>query len=267
VLLDSFRSIVADQEIDTGWMLFYAMKDLRNALTGRVQDYTGEMKVKRLKEDEDIPYTTLGFDKGQELTPERVGSGLRFNRRWLENNAVVSMNDAISELRLAFELEKSRNAYLTLRNNTDGSPTTWSTDLITTINKAYYEKSEVLRATGRYNITGDSVAYLLYNPKHKSLVNTAFRTVIGTDGKNGIIEYNVIPVSSFHIPATFSEISNKAGGLLIFPGRKLYYGVFDDLFQKEEFKFEKDAIEIGGQEYYTHSVKETKQVSIVPFQS
>lgn len=263
MLIDTFASIVADQEIDYNWMQAFTTKDLRKALTGKIWNYKGELQIKELEEGEDIPYFNMGSESAKELFPKRFGAGLRFNRRWLENNSVVDLNDAITELNIAFELDMSKRAYAALIAGHDGNPEAFDTDFNTTVNNAYFETTEQLRKEGKYAITADSPTLLYYNPKHRPLVNQNFRKTIGEDGDNVIIEYNVQPIASHHVPVL--PDGSKPGGFLVVPGREIYNGIFDDRFSKEEMDFKKDAVELGAQEYNKHEVKQIKQIKRLNF--
>lgn len=269
-VLASFRSMVPDAEIDLQYLLIYEQDDLRNALVGKVIDYRTEVKVKKTPKGAPIEYTPLGFDKALELESDRYTNGIAFDRRWINNNAAVNMNDAITAQRMAFERNRSYEAWQNVFNSTDGSPFAFDTSVVKTISRGAFAVLDQNRidpgspdAGKGYDVTTDTVVYLVVNPLYMDIVNQAINAVRGENGTNPVIEYNVQPIFSFHAP--LEPVSGKAGGYLVLPKRKHRMGIFDDLFSEEEYKFSTDTVNLGAQEYVRFKSFDTKQVKKVNF--
>lgn len=266
----SFRSMVPDSEIDLQYLLLYEQDDLREALIGRVLDLRSEVKVLKTAKGAPIKYTPFGFDQSLEIESERFTNGLAFDRKWINNNTAVNMNDAITAQRLAFDRSRSYTAFQNIFNNAGATNQAFDTSLVKTINKGAFDLLDSLRIdpnapeSGKgYDVTDDSVVYLVCNPLYKDVVNQAMNAIRGDNGTNPVIEYNVQPLFTFHAPK--EPNSGKAGGYLTLPMRKLRMGVFDDMFTDEEYKFSTDTVNLGAQEYIRFKAFDNKQIKKVNF--
>lgn len=261
-LLAQFQSMGAGYDVDAQWMQLFMMADMREGpMTGEVFEMCGLVKYEKIKEDQSIPFGSIGHDKTYKTQVCRGAGGFRFNRPWIERNGVFVANNAISHLRWGSMRLKANEAYALIKSAKD-SIFGFDTSIIKTLNLASDQMLQALEGLGKYGVTAQSQLYFLTHPSNRSAVNTAIRAVAGENGTNPILEYNIQPIYSYKVDAINGN--SKAFGYMVLPGQELIYSVYEDQMTDEKYDFCRDAVEIAGQEYFGFSAgKEAKTKQIL----
>lgn len=261
-IIETFQVWQNEFAIDLRWMLLFATKDMRANLTGKVVDFRSAVKMEKLTEQQDVPYGFIGDSIGKEVTKERMGGGLAFERHWLERNGFVTANDALSAIRMKHEEFKSTEHWDKIYKNA-GVVRAFNTDLQTTINEAYsIDIIDSLKGNG-YGLTATTPVYLIHNHTLTQTVNKAIFALRGENGTSPVVEYNVVPISTDKVPKQITEVGGSTAHdsvLMVLPGRNLMYCPFDTPSENEAFKWEKNTIQMGIQDFYTPRVGDNKQI-------
>ena len=224
-----FNALWNRLRIDDLWMQFFQMVDARGRESVNITEEVNNVTFSTYNELADIKATDYGVNREREIFEVRSGARVNISNRALERNPMVTIGKILERLNIGKLVKMADDAYTTLADTTGIATTTFLTSLINTVNIAYNAHIQALADNDpSYIVSADTPMFLLCNGTHRATVNAAFRTIIGDNGNNVILEYPVVPVYTYNsnLPAT---VSGTASGFMIMPGDELLYATFKDM--------------------------------------
>jgi len=252
--------------IDMKYMDLYQMAPgAPNADEIRIGDFLNLIRHKEYPLGKAIESEPFGVDNTERLGIRRFGGGSIILRMLAKNQARYTLTNILRGHQLAEMRFRSNWAYTQVDATADlavtaGYVTAFSTNIITSINNAYQAMITRLD-TNNYQISDDVPVKLVLNAAHRPAVNAAYRTIIGDNGTNILLEYPVELLYTWNTNI-LTQYDSANAGILILPGIKNVWGEFDAPRLDQARDGRTDGIDLVYQ-YHFNSQMSTLQTQIV----
>lgn len=264
--IDGINNLTSPLRIDTKYVDFYQMvPGAMNSTEVRIYDFENTLTHKEYPLGKDIESQPFGTEEVSRLGIRRFGGGSFVLRMLMNGQARYTISNILRGHQIAEMKMRSNWAYAQIDAAADaaiiaGQVTSFSTNIITSINNAYASHVEFLDGLG-YQITDDVPMLLLLHGSHRPAVNAAYRTIAGENGNNILLEYPVQPVYTWN-SNILKQYDGANAGILILPGVKNVWANFDGPRVDQERAPRNDGIDLVYQ-YHYNSQMETDQVRVV----
>lgn len=225
VQMEAINSYFNTMQIDMNWMQFFDMVSTEGTNIELI-DWFSQVSHDEYELGEPIKSTPLAKNAFSRILARRFG-GASDLFRFLEKgqNNRCNLQQALNAHIQAEVNKKATQAYKALDDVAANGTTAFATSIINSVNNAADTLLNAL-ATAGYSVGIDTPLKLLCHGSLRPAVNAAFRTIMGENGSNIMLEYNVQPVFTYNSEIT-AQIAGTNAGRLIMPGLKTKFVNFD----------------------------------------
>jgi len=253
-------------ELDMGFDLLFDMIDLRNSTHDHfdiIDTSAGLAWTQRLSGQE----TKIRRDITESKTTVSVieySDGLGILDRWLQFNQFWSIDEAIAEFRSTYFDKMADAHYALFTAQGSGIDETFTTDDVTTANKAAATILRAMRGKGR-DASQNSGFYAICAPEHvgrleKMLTAQRGSAMVDQGTANEPLAYRINGIIS-----TTKVLAASTGWYLVLPGRKNKRGVWKDLTVEDARNAYVSANDLVGVGQYNAAIGDSAQVRRVLF--
>lgn len=252
--------------IDMKFMQLYQMAPgAQDADEIRIIDWENLIRHKEYAMGAPIESVPFADKTTERLGIRRFGAGSIILRMLAKNQVRYTLGNVIRGHQLAEMRHRSDWAYAQADAAADAAVTAtqvtaFSTNIVTTINNAYQSLIERLDGAD-YQISDDVTAKLVLHASHRPAVNAAYRTVIGENGTNILLEYPVELIYTWNTNI-LKQYDGVNAGILILPERKNVWGEFDQPRLDQARDNRTDGLDLVYQ-YHFNSQLSTLQTQVV----
>lgn len=245
--------------LDMAWMQFFTMAPAFGSEYVDLNQITYYVSHKEYAEGAKIENTPGASLSGEKLSRKRWGGANSFLRLWAERNGVIGLNRVIQAHTSADQKLRASTAYKALGDTSGVTVEAFATNIITTLNNGADALLTALNTAG-YDLTDSTGLKLLSHSSNRPAINAALKTIMGDNGTNILLDYNIEPVYTRNTAiAKDLGLGGANRAMLILPGFANIWADFDAARIERANSPRTDAIDIVYQTYYNLTVRASQK--------